>query len=199
MAACMLLFFLYLFRKGKTNTIIAFAILFFSIANIIIGPMVNAQFLNKYGVLGEGVVVDVERTNTTYNEEPVMRYNTLIRKQDGTSFETSFTSMDFNTYPNSFKGFRIPPPGVEFKVKYVPGAESNFVIMAEEDSQFSNTSRCNDLLMKIGTTQNKLKFDETNENYKKELETHVQAYLNANCGNDALDTYYRDLIEKSME
>ena len=173
-----------------------FGFLIFSILNIIIGPMVNAQFLNKFGVLADAVITDVEGTNTMYNEEPVMRFNTLIRKQDGSSHETSFTSMDFNSYPSSFKGFRIPSPNVEFKVKYIPGAESNFVIMAEMDSEFSNSARCTDLLMNIGVAQNKLNFDEENEKYQLELEEQVKLYLNADCGNKALDKYYQELIEE---
>ena len=194
-AACMILFFLFIFRGGKIRKTFGALLLIYGIINIIIGPMINAKFLNEFGTLADGMVTGIFKTSTLYNEEPVYRYETLIRKPDGSSLETSFTSMDFNVYPASTKGIRLPTAGVQFKIKYVPGAESNFIIMADERSEFVDQQECMTLLANIAQAESKLGFDSENENYKNLLRTNIEQYINIDCGNQFLKDHYKKMLD----
>lgn len=100
-------------------------------ANIFTGSMVNAVFVNAYGVYGSAVITHEEETNSDLNDRPIWYYEAVIRTADGRDVKTSFDTMSASLYPWRNQ-IDIPPKGERFIVKYIPGDERNIAIMRDE-------------------------------------------------------------------
>ncbi len=98
------------------------------IVNLIWGPALNNRYVHVNGVDGSAVVVRVKPTSTRINRVTVMEYEVVLKTADGSTLKTSFLSSDDNVYPEPSGPHQLPPPGQPFTVRYVPGAEHNFII-----------------------------------------------------------------------
>lgn len=99
--------------------------------NIFTGHILNAWFLNAYGVRGTAVVVHAEQTNSTLNDQYISDYWAVMRTADGRDVKVEFDTMSASIYPIR-NTILIPPQGQRFVTKYVPGFERNMAIMSDE-------------------------------------------------------------------
>lgn len=117
-----------LLRKKVWYVIPAFLV---PMANIFCAHMLNAWFLNAYGVLSTAVITHEEQTNSTLNDNYIWDYDALVKTQDGKDVITGFSTMSAAIYPIR-NTILIPPMGEPFMVKFIPGYEKNFVILSDE-------------------------------------------------------------------
>lgn len=114
------------------------------------GAWLNNKFLYTYGVRSEAAITGVEKfyplhknLNTFPNLHywPSYRYTVEFKSTSGTTLTTHFISDDNISFPPEYPhrpwyGRSIIPSnkGELFSIKYVPGYERNFVILADDMS-----------------------------------------------------------------
>lgn len=103
------------------------------IANIFLAHMLNAWFLNAYGVKGTGIVTLISETNSTLNDNPIYDYDVLVKTPDGEDVLTGFSTMSAAIYPVR-NTILLPPANEAFVLKYIPGYEKNIVILSDESA-----------------------------------------------------------------
>jgi hypothetical protein len=123
------LFLLLWFWRGKT--VYGILALLLPIANIFVSHMLNAWFLNAYGVKGTAIITQSEQTNSTLNDEYIYDYDVLVKTADGQDVITGFSTMSAAIYPVR-NSILIPNDNEPFLVKYIPGYEKNIVILSDE-------------------------------------------------------------------
>lgn len=187
---------LWLFRKYRWAARISIVlILLFGITNIIWGPSFNNRFLHRNGQEADAVVTSIEQTNNSYNDQPVMRYHVVLRTADGQSAKSTFASDDFNVYPNPYDGFSYPGVNEPFRIRYIPGAEKNFVIIGDGGSVYATRLRCNELRIDLSAAQQQYKFDQQNREFRQEYAESIRRLLDAGC-DTAQHAYYRQQLEE---
>lgn len=115
-----------------------------------LGSWLTNPLIYHNGETGEGVVTGEYSTASTYNMERVIGFNVVIRKADGGVVRTSFRSNSFNVYPAANE-VRYPQAGVRFNVRYLPVHPEDFVIITDDNSPYSRSLRCRDLLQELAT------------------------------------------------
>lgn len=103
------------------------------IANIFLAHMLNAWFLNAYGVKGTGIVTLISETNSTLNDNPIYDYDVLVKTPDGEDVLTGFSTMSAAIYPVR-NAILLPPANEAFVLKYIPGYEKNIVVLSDESA-----------------------------------------------------------------
>ena len=148
-------------RVGYTNTVPIAAIIlvaaFIGLGLFFFGSWLTTPLIYHNGEAGEGVVADQYRTADVYNDEPVIGFNVLIRKADGAIVGTGFRTDSFNVYPPA-NAVRYPPVGARFSVRYLPIHPRDFVIVADDDSEWARSLRCGDLLGEFARAERELGF-----------------------------------------
>lgn len=146
----------------------------------------GSDFANKliydHGEFGEGIVVEKMETGDMYNQEPVIRYVTLVKTDKGETVQTTFDSDHFNLYPDSDNTNRYPDVGLPFTVKHLKRNPKVFVIVTDDDSPYGTSRRCSDLRKKLKAAKSKLDFNPDDEAFKKQYLEHNKAYLSIGCG-----------------
>ncbi len=99
-------------------------------ANVFMGHMVNAAFLDAFGTVGSAIIVHSEETNSQLNDRYIWAYDAVVKTADGQDVTTSFDTMSASISPIR-NAILIPPEGETFVVKYIPGFERNIVIMSD--------------------------------------------------------------------
>lgn len=115
--------------RGKVVYIILGFVLAF--ANVFLGHIVNAWFLNTWGVRASAVITHGEQTNSMMNDYYIWDYDAVVKTADGRDVVTKFSTMSAAIYPIR-NTILIPNTGEEFFVKYIPGYEKNIVILSDE-------------------------------------------------------------------
>nr|WP_299071297.1 hypothetical protein [uncultured Allomuricauda sp.] len=146
----------------------------------------GSDFANKliydHGEFGEGIVVEKKETGDMYNQEPVIRYVTLVKTDKGETVQTAFDSDYFNLYPDSDNTNRYPDVGLPFTVKHLKRNPKVFVIVTDDDSPYGTNLGCSDLRKKLKAAKSKLDFNPNNEEFKKEYQEYNETYLSSGCG-----------------
>ena len=128
LAASLLL--LRLTGKGRWMLLVLAAFIYGQL-NIFTGHILNAWFLNAYGIRGTAVIVHSEQTSSTLNDQYISDYWAVLRTADGRDVKLEFDTMSASIYPIRNQ-ILLPPQGQRFVVKYVPGFERNIAIMSDE-------------------------------------------------------------------
>lgn len=146
----------------------------------------GSDFANKliydHGQFGEGIVIEKNETGDMYNQEPVIRYEALIKTTKGKTVQTSFDSDDFNLYPDSDNASRYPEVGLPFTVKHLEENPKVFIIVTDDDSSYGANLRCADLLKNLKAAKSKLDFNPDDDAFKKQYREYNEAYLSSGCG-----------------
>ncbi|HYD14196.1 MAG TPA: hypothetical protein VEC11_15225 [Allosphingosinicella sp.] len=119
---------------------------------VFFGSWLTTPLIYHNGETGEGIVTGQFATADMRNQEPVVGFNVVIRKADGGIVRTSFRSDGFNVYPSA-NAVRYPPAGVRFNVRYLPIHPEDFVIVANDDSEWARSLRCGDLVQEVAAAQ----------------------------------------------
>jgi hypothetical protein len=147
------------------------------IFSIFFGSFIINPFLEEYGEKGEGIIVDISQTSNMYNEQPVLRYNVIIKSADSKIYSTYFFSNDFNVSPSeSWNSYAYPPAGKKFNVWYLKEKPRVFVIIANDDSEYCKWLNKIKIAKEINKLRYKLKMDQENIELKKQLESLLNDY-----------------------
>lgn len=153
----------------------------------------GSEFANKliydHGQFGEGIVIEKNETGDMYNQEPVYRYETLIKTIKGETVQTIFDSDDFNLYPDSDNASRYPDVGLPFTVKHLEENPRVFIIITDDKSSYVTDLRCSELLKKLKAAKSKLEFSPNDEAFKNQYQKYNKAYLSGECAKN--DNKYR--------
>lgn len=103
----------------------------FSGLSYFIVPFANALFLNAFGTRATAVIVHKQETNEMLNESYIWDYDAVLKAADGRDVVLQFSTTSVAIYPIRNE-ILIPPERDPFVVKYIPGFESNVVIMCDE-------------------------------------------------------------------
>lgn len=151
---------------------IGFAI---GIANIFLGSMTNATFLNAYGTYGTAVITHEEETASQLNDANIWEYDAVVRTADGRDVKTSFDTMSASLYPPR-NAIQIPPKGERFVVKYIPGFERNIAILRDE-SPFGKRLLLQKALEPVERAAAQVEASPDNADFRREYRETIEMFL----------------------
>jgi len=139
--------------------------------NLFAGHFASNWLLARVGDAGAATVVSIESTSALYNDQPVMRYQVMIRPlQGGAVAQTHFDTSSFNITPQPTEdGYVYPAPGSQFNVRYLPDFPFAFVILSDDDSPYSRGLRCQRSMEVQSKLSKQLAFDPQNAEFKAAL------------------------------
>lgn len=167
--------------KKKALTKGSSLLLLISLLTFIFGSDLTNKLIYDYGQFGEGIVVEKKETEDMYNEEPVIRYGTLIKTAKGKTVQTTFDSDHFNLYPDLDDAYTYPDVGLSFTVKHLKRNPKVFVIITNDDSSYGTSLRCSELRNKLKASKSKLDFNPDDDAFKKQYQEYNEAYLVSEC------------------
>lgn len=129
----LLMIFFGLLWSWRKKIIYGLLVLLAPMANIFLSHMLNAWFLNKFGVKGTAIITQSQQTNSTLNDQYIYDYDVLVKTADGQDILTGFSTMSAAIYPVR-NSILIPNVNEPFLVKYIPGYEKNIVILSDESN-----------------------------------------------------------------
>ncbi|WP_055395541.1 hypothetical protein [Flagellimonas eckloniae] len=145
----------------------------------------GSDFANKliydHGEFGEGIVVEKKETGDMYNQEPVIRYVTLVKTEKEETVQTAFDSDHFNLYPELDGTNYYPDVGISFTVKHLKRNPKVFVIITNDDSPYGTNLGCSDVLKILKAAKSKLDFNPDDEAFKNQYRKYNEAYLSSGC------------------
>lgn len=150
------------------------------IANIFLGSMANAIFLNAYGTYGTAVVTHEEETNSQLNDSNIWKYDAVVRTADGRDVKTGFDTMSASLYPPR-NAIQIPPKGERFVVKYIPGFERNIAIMRDE-SPFGRRLLLQKALEPVERAAAQIDASPDNPEFRREYRETIENFLARHAG-----------------
>ncbi len=137
-----------------------------SVVSLIRPHLLDGYLITSIGERADAQVLSQEATNNLHNRQRVMRYHVVYKTKDGRKVETHFDSWDFNVYPSA-NTVRYPQVGDAFRVAYLPSFPNTFLILTDEDSEFTRKSRCKDLLQELDFQRRLVNFDPSDPDSKK--------------------------------
>lgn len=163
-----------LLRKARWMAlgVIGFVI---GIANIFVGSMVNAIFLNAYGTYGTAVITQEEETSSQLNDSNIWEYDAVVRTADGRDVKTGFDTMSASLYPPR-NAIQIPPKGERFVVKYIPGFERNIAILRDE-SPFGKRLLVQEALKPVERAAAQVEASPDNADFRREYREAIEKFL----------------------
>lgn len=190
-----LLFFLLLFawRKKAVYGILA---LLMPMANIFLAHMLNAWFLNAYGVKGSAIITKEEQTNSTLNDQYIYDYDVLVKTADGQDVLTGFSTMSAAIYPIR-NGILIPNVNETFLVKYIPGYEKNIVILSDE-SNYGIVRKMAENQQEVQKAWIQYKASPQNKAFKEEYLRELKTYVadSDNASDPDVINNYKSIIQQ---
>ncbi|WP_028775439.1 hypothetical protein [Shimazuella kribbensis] len=171
---------------GMSSILVPTIIILLSVVNVIWGTDFNNAFLNAYGITGNGVIT---KSELTISDDT--RYYVLMRTQKNETIQTTFTDMNFNIHPKPEDGYLYPYKGEKFTIKYIPGAEDNFIILANDHSPYSKRLACSGYQEKIDNAKTEHDFESSNATFTKNYADALRTYITNQC--PASDSYQEDL------
>lgn len=167
----------------------------FGIVNLIFGSDWNANYVNKHGVKGTGVVIRIVPTNRWTNNVQEVEYECLIRTKEGKTIPAVFLN-DGNAFFPQQEIWMPPMIGEQFSLKYIPGDETNFIILTNEPgSGYASKFTCTEKLMQISPAKAAYEFDPADPAKKKAYQKVLKEYLRAPCDTN-LQKVYREELKK---
>jgi len=140
--------------------------------NFFMGHFLRNPIVYHFGERGEGLVVAVTSTSSTYNDQPVLRHEVMIRPVSATEspISTYFETSDFNIHPHSFSGsYSYPSTGTRFSVRYLPSYPRAMVISSVDESEYTRGLRISERNQIIAKLRQQLSMDPGNMEYKRNL------------------------------
>ena len=168
------------------------------IANIFVGSMANATFLNAYGTYGTAVITHEEETSSQLNESNIWAYDAVVRTADGKDVKTGFDTMSASLYPPR-NAIEIPPKGERFVVKYIPGYERNIAIMRDE-SPFGQRLLVRRALEPVERAAAQVEASPDNADFRRDYREEIEAFLAAfaeTAPPDQIDHYRGELKRRA--
>jgi hypothetical protein len=161
---------------------------------LLLGPRLNSWFLYRYGTPGQALVTRTDTTEARHNRRLVVRYHTQLRRPNAPVAEVTFKSNRFSAYPlSSGVGDAYPVPGQPFSVRFVPGAEPNFVIVANAaGSPLVRRRSCPELLRRISQIAKQYDADSTNLALNRQYAAAIREYLHGECTSPFLSRFYNE-------
>jgi hypothetical protein len=144
-------------------------------ANIFLGSMVNAIFLNAYGTYGTAVITHEEETSSQLNDSNIWEYDAVVRTADGRDVKTGFDTMSASLYPPR-NAIEIPPKGERFVVKYIPGFERNIAILRDE-SPFGKRLLVQEALKPVERAAAQVEASPDNVDFRREYREAIEKFL----------------------
>lgn len=151
------------------------------IANIFVGSMVNAIFLNAYGTYGTAVITHEEETSSQLNDSNIWEYDAVVRTADGRDVKTGFDTMSASLYPPR-NAIEIPPKGERFVVKYIPGFERNIAILRDE-SLFGKRLLLQEALKPVERAAAQVEASPDNADFRHEYREAIEKFLARHADN----------------
>jgi hypothetical protein len=149
--------------------------LLFAIANVFLGHIVNALFLNANGVAGVAVIVHAEQTSSQLNDQYIWDYDAILRTADGQDVPFSFDTMTASIYPIRNE-ILIPPEGERFAVKYVPGFPRNVVILSDQ-SEYGKKRKVDEDFQPVQKAEAQLEFSPDNKDFLEQYRQALQQFI----------------------
>jgi hypothetical protein len=180
-------------RRWMGLSVIGFVI---GIANIFLGSMVNAIFLNAYGTYGTAVITHEEETSSQLNDSNIWEYDAVVRTADGRDVKTGFDTMSASLYPPR-NAIQIPPKGERFVVKYIPGFERNIAIMRDESS-FGKRLLVQEALKPVERAAAQVEASPDNAEFRREYREAIEKFLAGHADNAPPDLIarYRNELQR---
>ena len=165
-------------------------------ANIFLGSMANAVFLNAYGTYGTAVITHEEETSSQLNDANIWEYDAVVRTADGKDVKTGFDTMSASLYPPR-NAIEIPPKGEQFVVKYIPGYERNIAIMRDE-SPFGKRLLLRRALEPVERAAAQVEASPGNADFRREYREAIEAFLAdfAQAASSEQVQHYRGELER---
>ncbi|MHC1684073.1 MAG: hypothetical protein AB6733_14150 [Clostridiaceae bacterium] len=139
--------------------------------NIFAGHFITNPLIEVFGEKGQGMVVDISDTSSTYNDETVRKYDVMIKPDSGETTSTYFLSSDFNIiHQKSFNEYYYPQTGIKFNLYYLKEYPKAFVIIANDDSEYCKWLQSIEDAKEISKLQNQLRMDPENTEIKARLD-----------------------------
>lgn len=139
--------------------------------NLFAGHFVTNALLEHFGEKGQGMVVASKQTSDLYNDQPVWRYDVMIKSGNEKPVSTYFLTSDFNIiHTDSFNEYRYPSEGTRFNVLYLKRYPKAFVIIADDDSEYAKNLRQYKRSEEINRLKNQLKMDPQNIELSKKID-----------------------------
>ena len=155
-----------------------FTVLALFFINLFIGFFVYNPLLKLTGKAGTAVIINTAETNIQNNDNPVTHFDVRIKLNDssGTIVSAGFDSDAYNIVPYPDGGhYYYPPVGAAFNVRYAPEFPGAFVIIADDDSAYSQQLRCAEEAKAIGRLQAALALEPNNKTYLSEIADRKQS------------------------
>jgi len=180
-------------RRWMGLSVIGFVI---GIANIFLGSMVNAIFLNAYGTYGTAVITHEEETSSQLNDANIWEYDAVVRTADGRDVKTGFDTMSASLYPPR-NAIQIPPKGERFVVKYIPGFERNIAILRDE-SPFGKRLLVQEALKPVERAAAQVEASPDNAEFRREYREAIEKFLarHADSAPPDLVARYRNELQR---
>ena len=164
--------------------------------NLFTGHMLNAVFLNAFGTIGSGVVIQSRMTSSTLNDQNIWDYDVVLRTADGQDVAASFDTLSASNYPVRNE-ILIPPQGERFVTKYIPGLERNFAIMTDLSAYGIRRNRAI-ALEPLRTAEARLRASPANPAFVEGYRSALRAFIAAH-GADAEPALLAELRRKLSE
>lgn len=161
------------------------------------GPSLNHAFLLAYGQRAEGVITAQRDTSVRVNHRDARRFEVLFKDSAGATQRTDFPTWAPMVHPSSaFDSPRYPQQGERFELAYVPGAESNFVILGTGDAPFARALACEALSTPLGDATRAREFAPDNDAIVATWREAMQRYIDGDCPGAAA---YRAALETTVD
>ncbi len=184
--------------KGRSFSIlVSLFLLVFGVFNFAWGHHLSQYLINRHGVEAVGVLIAVEDVAFVDHQQPVMRYNLLIKTDSNEVIEVYFLNSDSDLHPllkTDFSNFSI---GKEFRLKYMENDPMFFTIFSEVQVGYSKNAVCNQVVYQLNEAMAKLKFDPQNERFQDDFALLLLQYEREDCyTNQATLEYYQDTFKR---
>lgn len=165
-------------------------------ANIFLGSMANAVFLNAYGTYGTAVITHEEETSSQLNDANIWKYDAVVRTEDGQDVKTGFDTMSASLYPPR-NAIEIPPKGEWFVVKYIPGYERNIAIMRDK-SPYGRRLLLAEALAPVERAAAQVAASPDNPDFRREYRDAIEVFLagHAEMGPPEQVDHYRNELKQ---
>jgi len=189
--------FLWIFflRKRKKAGFLLLILPLLAVINLIYGTNWNNSYVYNNGVKSTGVVLRIAPTNRWVNHVQQVEYQCLIRTKEGKTIPAVFLN-DGNAFFPQQEIWMPPMIGEQFSLKYIPGDETNFIILTNEPgSGYASKFTCTEKLMQISPAKAAYEFDPADPAKKKAYQKVLKEYLQTPCDTN-LQKVYREELKK---
>ncbi len=146
------------------------------LASLFLGTPIRNRLIQYAGLAGEGMITQTSDTSSTYNEQTVLRFDTILRLSDGSTVKTQFHSDDFNVVDGrDWNLTQYPNAGERFRVRYLSHNPEAFVVLTDTESEYGRRLLAGERQEEIQALENQLKMAPEDAAARTRLEELVKA------------------------